>query len=130
MTTRTTQTKVTFTRPFVLTCFGEPLPAGTYDVEVNEQFRDGDWFPVYRRAVALLYLHIRPERPSHRQILSVDQDELDAVLERDEAKVGPPAPPEFTADALEGKIDAPSERDGGRSSDQDEDDAVMVRWCR
>jgi hypothetical protein len=117
MTTRTTQTKVTFTRPFVLTCFRETLPAGTYDVEVNEQFRDGDWFPVYRRAVALLYLHIRPERPSHRQILSVDRDELDTVLERDGAKVGPPAPPEFVADALEGKIDAPSEKDGGRSPD-------------
>jgi len=49
MTTRTTKSTVTFTRPFSLSGFDGEQPAGSYSVETDEEMLDGVSFPAYRR---------------------------------------------------------------------------------
>jgi hypothetical protein len=115
-------TTVTFKNPFVLSCFDETLPAGTYDIEIDEQLVDGLSFPVYRRIAALLHLHVAPDRPKERQILTVDLNELDAVLERDGAGAG-----EVGARARDAETAEPSDKRGGPDQGPD-DHAATVRW--
>ena len=85
MTTRTTGRTVTFRRPFVLASFGSELPAGSYDVETDEELLEGISFTAYRRTLTVIRLHPSPDRPGATQTLSVDPNELDAALARDQA---------------------------------------------
>ena len=92
MTIRTSKKTVTFTRPFVLGGFDEVLPAGAYSVETDEELVEGISFPVYRRILTLIHLHAKPGRPGLTQTLTIDPNELDAALMRDQAaaNVTPP----------------------------------------
>lgn len=56
MTTRTTKTTVTFTRPFSLNGFDGMQPAGSYSVETDEELLDGVSFPAYRRMATMMQL--------------------------------------------------------------------------
>ncbi|MDH3669270.1 MAG: hypothetical protein OEN23_20340 [Paracoccaceae bacterium] len=85
MTTRTSKKTVNFTRPFVLGGFDEELPAGAYVVETDEELLQGISFPAYRRISTLIYLHAKPGNPGRRQALTIDSNELDAALLRDQA---------------------------------------------
>jgi hypothetical protein len=91
MTTRTSKKTVTFTRPFVLRGFDEELPAGAYVVETDEELLQGISFPAYRRVSTLIYLHAKPGNPGRRQALTIDPNELDAALLRDQAPAEMPA---------------------------------------
>ncbi len=82
---RTTTKTVTFARPFVLAGYGDPLPAGNYVVETDEELLDGVSFVAYRRISTVLHLHARPSSPGRRQVLPIDPAELDAALTRDHA---------------------------------------------
>lgn len=85
MATRTTRLTVTFRRPFVLASFDRELPAGSYDIETDEERLDGISFPVYRRTLTVIRLHPSPDHPGATRTLSVDPNELDAALQRDRA---------------------------------------------
>jgi hypothetical protein len=85
MTIRTSQRTVTFERPFTLASFDKELPAGSYDVETDEELLEGISFPVYRRIVALIHLHAHAGSPGQTQKLPIDPNELDAALARDRA---------------------------------------------
>lgn len=76
---------MTFARPFCLGGFDEALPAGTYDVETDEELLEGISFPVYRRIATLLRLHAAPADRGRTRTFTVDPRELDAALERDGA---------------------------------------------
>ena len=54
MLTRTQRTTMVFTRPFVLKGLERPQPAGTYDVETEEQLLEDLSFPAYRRVSTML----------------------------------------------------------------------------
>lgn len=54
MTTRTTKSMVTFTRPFNLTGFDGEQPAGSYSVETDEELLEGVSFPAYRRMATMM----------------------------------------------------------------------------
>jgi hypothetical protein len=82
MTTRTSTKTVTFRRPFNLAGFGEELPAGTYNVETDEELLEGISFPVYRRIATLIHLHAHA---GLTQTLTVDPQALDTALVRDQA---------------------------------------------
>ena len=47
--TRTTRTAIRFARPFVLAGVDGEQPAGTYEIETDEELQAGLSFPVYRR---------------------------------------------------------------------------------
>ena len=87
MTIRTSEKTVTFRRPFVLGEFEEVLPAGDYRVETDEELLEGISFPAYRRILTLIHLHANPEHPGRTQTMTIDPNELDAALERDQAPI-------------------------------------------
>lgn len=85
MTVRTTKKTLTFANPFLLGDFDEVLPPGAYDVETDEELLEGLSFLAYRRILTLIHL---PAKPGHRGLsrtLTIDPNELDAALKRDEA---------------------------------------------
>jgi hypothetical protein len=49
MLTRSRRTQIVFTRAFTLKSLDHPQPAGTYDVETEEELLEGLSFPAYRR---------------------------------------------------------------------------------
>lgn len=49
MPNRTHREDMVFSRPFSLKGWSEPLPAGTYAVETEEELIEGLSFPAYRR---------------------------------------------------------------------------------
>lgn len=85
MTIRTSENIVTFRRPFVLSGFDEELPAGAYSVETEEELLEGISFPAYRRVLVLIHLHPKPGHPGVSQTLSIDPNDVDAALKRDQA---------------------------------------------
>lgn len=97
MTIRTSTKTVTFRRPFILGGFDEVLPAGAYGVETDEELLQGVSFPAYRRIQTLLHLNANPDQPGVSRVLTIDPDELDAVLKRDQAAAEVPAGPETKA---------------------------------
>ena len=84
MTVRTSTKTVTFRRPFNLEKIDKALLAGAYSLETDDELLEGLSFPAYRRVLTLL--HLRPTRshPGLVQTLTVDPEELDAALIRDQ----------------------------------------------
>lgn len=76
---RTTRTTVTFRAPFQLAGFERPEPAGTYDLEVDEEIIEGNDRTVYRRTATLLILR----SGSTTRTITVNPADLEAALARD-----------------------------------------------
>lgn len=85
MTTRTTSRTVRFAHPFVLSGVEGEQPAGTYEVEFDEELLPGLSFPVYRRVEARITLPFRTVAAIGHQTVPVSLDELEAALARDAA---------------------------------------------
>jgi len=94
VTIRTSEKRVTFRRPFVLGGSDEVFPAGTYSVETDEELLEGISFPAYRRVLTLIHLNATPAHPGLSRVLTIDPDELDTALERDQAPAGMAAGPD------------------------------------
>ncbi|MDH3234306.1 MAG: hypothetical protein OEQ29_12375 [Alphaproteobacteria bacterium] len=82
---RTSKKTMTFRRPFVLGGLDEVLPAGAYSVETDEELLEGISFPAYRRVLTLIRLHAKSGNPHLSRALTIDPNELDAALKRDQA---------------------------------------------
>lgn len=78
MTIRTTRKVVTFTKPFELGSIGT-LPAGSYDVDTDEELVESLSFPFYRRIATLFHLR----NGATTQVYLIDPVELEASLMRD-----------------------------------------------
>ena len=89
MTTRTSSKTVTFKRPFFLTGFDRPQPAGSYVVETDEELLEAVSFPAYRRLSTLIQLRPQPGNPRIVETVAIDPGELDEALARD---AEPPRP--------------------------------------
>lgn len=85
MTQRTVHTTITFSQPFLLSGFDEPLQAGTYKIETLEELIEGLSFPAWRRIETLLFLIQPPGQPKLTQMAVVDPVELEEARIRDEA---------------------------------------------
>jgi hypothetical protein len=83
MSSRTTDTAVTFRRPFSLSSVERTQPAGTYQVGTDEEQIAGLSFLAYTRLMTLLYLPADATSDATRQIVKVDPAELAAALEQD-----------------------------------------------
>ena len=79
MTIRTTKSTVTFHAPFSIPSISGEQPAGTYEIEIDEELIEGIERTAYRRVATLLYL--RTSRGTRTCIITAD--ELAAALERD-----------------------------------------------
>lgn len=74
---RTTKSTVTFNAPFSLNNTIGELPAGTYDIEVDEEEIVRGEFTAYRRIGTLLFVH---QGGSTRSV-AVDAKQLHAALQ-------------------------------------------------
>jgi hypothetical protein len=79
MTIRTARTTVTFGHPFALVGIAGLLPAGTYEIDTDEEMVDAMSLVAWRRIATTI--HIRRDGAS--QAWPVDPVELDASLVRD-----------------------------------------------
>ena len=86
MTQRTVRSTITFSRPFQLTGFDEPLRAGTYTVETHEELIEGLSFAAYRRVETLLFLLPPPGQASLVQVAVIDPIELEEAHRRSETE--------------------------------------------
>jgi hypothetical protein len=85
MTQRTVHSTITFSRPFRLSGFEEPLPAGTYKIETLEELIEGLSFPAWRRIETLLFLLQPPGQPKLTQVAVIDPVELEEAKILDQA---------------------------------------------
>lgn len=83
MSTRTTDTTVTFGHPFRLHALEHPLPAGTYKVVIDEEEIPGLSFLAWRRTATMLHTPAVTDQGTTGQVLPVEQAELADVLEKD-----------------------------------------------
>jgi len=87
MTTRTTETVATFTKPFRLPGHEREIPAGSYRVETDETLIEGLSFHAYRREMTLLHLPAISDTAGRRELLPVDPRDLEDALARDRPPV-------------------------------------------
>ena len=85
MTVRTSQTSVTFARPFSLNALDEAHPAATYRVQTHAETLPGLSFLAWRRTATLTFLPSRPGGAFVEQLVEIDPLELDEAQERDAA---------------------------------------------
>lgn len=85
MAIRTTITQVTFQNPFSLPELDSLQPAGTYDIETDEEAVEGNERTVYLRVATLLQIR----SPGFTRTVTVDPGGLETALLRDRAFGGP-----------------------------------------
>lgn len=100
MLLRTIRKTVTFRRPFILSGLDEVLPAGSYEVETEEELLGAISFPAYRRTVSIIHLHQELRDPGRINTLTINPKELDAAINRDQA------PPEISTHRKTGTSEA------------------------
>jgi hypothetical protein len=83
MPDRSSETLVTFRRPFRLASFDAPQPAGTYRVVTDEEEILGLSFQAYRRTATVLHVPAVSVLSGQTQALPIDPDELASALRAD-----------------------------------------------
>jgi hypothetical protein len=83
MTIRTRESTVTFERPFTLSAFERPQPAGTYRLVTDEEEILGLSFLAYRQTAAMLHTPAISTPGSSHQVFVIDSEELTRALEVD-----------------------------------------------
>lgn len=83
MSVRTTETKVTFRRPFLLAGLGSAQPAGTYRLVTDEEEIPGLSFTAFQRTATVLHLPAISVASGLNEVVPVDPAELAAALEAD-----------------------------------------------
>ena len=126
MTIRTSKKTVTFGRPFVLGGLDEVLPAGTYSVETDEELLDSISFPAYRRILSVIRLHEKPGHPGLTQTLTIDPNELDAALKRDQAPAESPVGRDGSQETLKGTRESRREEADRQAIERGEDEGMRV----
>jgi hypothetical protein len=84
MTVRTTETTVTFRRPFRFGASDNVQPAGTYRLVVEDETIPDLTFLAYRRTATMLHIPAVDVSSHFEQVLFVNPAELAAALEADE----------------------------------------------
>lgn len=80
---RTIKSSVTFCRPFTLNDSVGELPAGTYNIEMDEEELQGIERTAYRRVATLLFV----QGQGTTSALTIDPKHLEAALQRDAAQI-------------------------------------------
>jgi hypothetical protein len=80
---RTTETTITFRRPFTLSALDKAQPAGTYRLVTEEEEIPGLSFVAFRRTATLLHLPALSATSDTHQVVSVDPVEWAAIVEAD-----------------------------------------------
>ena len=85
MTMRSTRSTVTFSNPFTLPGYLGELPAGDYEVLVEEELLQGLSFEAYRRMATYLTVRGRGSHAGRSELRAISDRELQEALGRDAA---------------------------------------------
>ena len=83
MSTRTTESLVTFSHPFMLRGLEKQQAAGTYRVVVDEEEILGLSFLAYQRTSTMLHSPAVSAKSGSHQVYEIDPNELATALEAD-----------------------------------------------
>lgn len=83
MTMRTITSTVIFKKPFLIGGMDAEQPAGSYQVETDEQRIENVSFVAYRRVATLIHLHPSLDHPGIRQTLTIEPADLERALQAD-----------------------------------------------
>ena len=83
MTSRTTQTVVRFSSPFLLHGFDVPEPAGDYRVDHDEESIEVASRVAWRRVAAFIHLPAIGVQGSSRQMVPISPADIEAALLKD-----------------------------------------------
>jgi hypothetical protein len=86
MTTRTTQSVVRFSRPFLLPGFDAPQPAGDYRVDLDEQLIEGVSLLAWQRTGAFIHLPAIGTSGATMQMVPSNPADIDAAIAKDKAQ--------------------------------------------
>ena len=98
MDPRTTQRTVTFAHPFRIAGYEDELPAGEYQVVVDEELLEGFSFQAYRRTGTYLLIG---DKAGLAEMRPIDPKDLDAALVRDRGPSDIAEPSEAALSPLE-----------------------------
>lgn len=73
---KTTETEVTFRKPFTLRSVNTRFPAGTYRLLTDEEEIDGLSFQAWRRVATMLIAPSISTQDGSQQIFTIDPDDL------------------------------------------------------
>jgi hypothetical protein len=85
MSTRTRRKLVTFAQPFLLRAIDALVPAGTYNVDTDEELIDGLSFLAYRRTATWIHLPSVTTKSGSSQMILVQPSELETGYELHQA---------------------------------------------
>ena len=88
MSTRSTSATVTFRAPFSLSGHPDELPAGDYEVVVEDELLHGHSFEAWRRTSTFLTVHGCGSRGGRTELRATSDSDLNAALKRDETANG------------------------------------------
>jgi hypothetical protein len=93
----------------------------------DEELLEGISFPAYRRVLTLIHLHPKPGHPGLTQTLTIDPNELDAALKRDQAPAHIPVGRGARQKKPEGTKESRREEADRRAMKRAEDAGMIVR---
>ena len=86
MSTRTTQSFVRFSSPFLLFGFDAPQPAGEYRIEQDDELIEGLSWLAFRRVATFIHLPAVAPGRNPEQMVPIDPSDLEAALEKDQKR--------------------------------------------
>jgi hypothetical protein len=85
MNMRSTKSTVSFANAFTLSGYPGELPAGDYEVLVDEELLHGLSFEAYRRTATYLMVHSNGSRGGRTEMRPITESDLKKALSRDQA---------------------------------------------
>ena len=101
MNSRTTRAVVTFAHPFRIAGYEDELPAGEYQVDMDEELLEGLSFEAYRRTGTYLLVGSQAGGRGSAEMRPVDPRDLEAALVRDRTLSHPAEPSDAALSPLE-----------------------------
>ena len=84
MTMRSTRSTVTFSNPFNFPGYAGDLPAGEYEVLVEEELLQGLSFEAYRRTATYLTVRGRGRHAGRSELRAISSSDLKEALSQDQ----------------------------------------------
>ncbi len=84
MSTRSSSSLVTFSNPFSLSGYPDELPAGKYEVVVEEELLQGLSFEAYRRTGTYLTVQGKDSKPGRTEMRPIDPEDFELALKHDQ----------------------------------------------
>lgn len=85
MNTRSTSSTLTFSNPFTLPGYPGELPAGDYELLVEEEILQGLSFEAYRQTATYLTVRGRGSHAGRSELRAISDRDLKEALSRDQA---------------------------------------------